>query len=277
MAELSIMGIGMLVSLVLGLAVAAGFFAGLLGIGGGIILVPGLYYIFHVLGFPPEHLMHVAVGTSLAVIIPTGLSSTRAHMKRHSVRMDLVRRIGIGIIVGVGAGTLLADHLSGGILKAVFSVAMIIFAVLMQMDPEKVRWRTDIPPQPWPGLAGFFIGTLATLLGIGGATLNVPYMSLHGVPMRQAIGSASAMGVMIAIPGAIGFMVIGWGEAAVPPYSLGFVNLVAAALIIPVSVAMAPLGAAMAHRVSVKFLRKLFAVFMVGVAVKMGYSVLTGG
>jgi uncharacterized membrane protein YfcA len=256
------------------LAAVAGFLAGLLGVGGGIILVPGLYFIFKSLGFPPEHLMHVAVGTSLSVIIPTGLAASVAHARKGAVRMDLVSRIGIGIVVGVGIGTLIADHVSGYTLKVIFALALIVFAGLMQLNPEKIRWRDDVPAQPWSGMAGVFIGTISTLMGIGGATLNVPYMSLHGVAIREAIGSASAMGVLIASPGAAGFLMIGWGESAVPPMTIGFINLMALAAIVPISVAIAPVGVSMAHRVSVKTLRRIFSIFMIVVAAKMLHAAI---
>lgn len=276
MPDLSVTDWMVLVSLIIGLGGVAGFMAGLLGIGGGVVLVPGLYYIFGMLGFPPDHLMHVAVGTSLTIIIPTGISSARAHIKKNGVRFDLVKRIGIGIVLGVGVGTFVADYISGQNLKIVFSCALMVFAAIMQIDPQKFRLCDDVPPQPWSGMAGGLIGILSSLMGIGGATLNVPYMSLHGVPIHTAVGTSSAMGPLIAIPGAIGFIWIGWGLDHLPPYSLGYVNLLAALAIMPISVLCAPWGARVAHRVSVKKLRLVFSVFIILVAVKMLHGALTG-
>lgn len=256
------------------LGAVSGFAAGMLGIGGGIILVPGLYYIFSSLGYPPEHLMHVAVGTSLAVIVPTGFVSARAHAKKNSVRFDLVKKIGIGIVLGVGIGTLAANQISGDALKLFFACALLVLAFFMQLDPDKWQYRGAIPPQPWPGMVGVVMGAIATLMGIGGATMNVPYMTLHGVPMRQAIGSTAAMGVLVAVPGALGFLWIGWGEAAVPPFTLGYINLLASAVLIPFSVICAPYGAQAAHCVPVRNLRLIFSAFMVCVALHMGYGAI---
>ena len=267
---------GMLLALMITLGGVAGFLAGLLGIGGGIVLVPGLYFVFKYLGFDPDLMMHVAVGTSLAIIIPTGLSSARAHWKKAGVRFDLVRRIGIGIGIGVVIGTLIADRVSGETLKLVFACALVFFAGLMQINPERFRLRDDVPPQPIPLLAGSIIGTLSTLMGIGGATMNVPFMALNGVSMHRAVGTASALGPLIAIPGAIGFILIGWNHSGLPPLSLGFVNLLAAAVIVPVSVTVAPYGARVAHAVSVKSLRRVFSIFMIIIAIKMLYGVLNG-
>lgn len=265
-----------LIGLILALGGLAGFLAGLLGIGGGMILVPGLYYLFSSLGFTHPELMHVAVGTSLAIIIPTGISSARAHWKKGSVRIDVVKKLGVGIVLGVGIGTLIADMLSGQNLKMVFAIALFVFAGLMQIQPEKFHLRADLPAQPWPSLAGMVVGLLSTLMGIGGATLNVPYLTLNGVPIHTAIGSSSAMGPLIALPGAIGFILIGWGVEGLPPLSLGYINLLAAAVIAPVSVLVAPLGAHAAHRFSVKAMRRVFSFFIIIVAAKMLYDLLHG-
>lgn len=274
MYELGMTEWSLLISLMLGLGLCAGFLAGLLGIGGGVILVPGLYYIFKHLGFEADVLMHLAIGTSLAVIIPTGFVSVRAHLKRGAVRIDLVKKIGIGIVLGVGIGTLIADYVSGDSLKLVFALTLILFAGIMQVNPQKFQFRDDVPPQPWTGLAGGVIGILSTLMGIGGATLNVPFMTLNGVPIHTAVGTSSAMGPLIAIPGAIGFVIIGWGQGGLPPFSIGYVNLLALIVLAPFSMLAAPWGARVAHSVSVPVLRRVFSFFIVIVAAKMLYSAL---
>ncbi|PZO80893.1 MAG: sulfite exporter TauE/SafE family protein [Micavibrio aeruginosavorus] len=254
--------------LLLALGASAGFLAGLLGIGGGIVLVPGLYFLFKTLGYAEASLMHLAVGTSLAIIIPTGISSARAHYRKGAVRMDIVKMVGPGILLGVAAGTVIADHLSGAALTIVFAGALLLFAAMMQIPP-KVRDEGHAMTPVKGSAGGFVIGGLSSLMGIGGATLNVPFMTLNGVPIHQAVGSSSALGPVIALPGTIGFILIGLGVPGLPPFSLGYINLLAVCVIAPLSVVAAPYGAALAHSVSVKTLRRVFSAFIIIVAVKM--------
>ncbi len=261
----------------MGLAALAGFLAGLLGIGGGLVLVPGLYFIFNYLGYTADNIMHLAVGTSLATIIATGLSSARAHWKRGSVRFDLVKTIGLGMVIGVVMGTYVASQTTGMGLKIVFASALVFFAFLMQVNPKKFKIFNDIPRQPWPTIAGSIIGTICTLMGIGGAALNVPYMTLHNVPIHKAVGSSSALGLLIAVPGVLGFLFIGMGQGAdLPPYSVGYVNLLALGIIIPVTVFMAPVGVSVAHKFSVKILRQVFSGFLIIIAIRMILEVIKG-
>lgn len=258
-----------LIPLLIFLGLASGFMAGLLGIGGGIILVPGIYFLFKTLGYSESVLMHLAVGTSLAVIIPTGFSSARAHFKRGAVKFDLVKNIGPGIVLGVAAGTVVASILSGNELTLLFAIALICFSFLMQIPP-KVRDDAGHGIGKAKGtFGGFFVGMLSSLMGIGGATLNVPFMTLNGVGIHNAVASASALGPFIALPGTLGFVWIGWGQAGLPPFSLGYINLLAFALIAPLSFLAAPYGAAAAHKVSVKTLRRIFSLFLIVVALKM--------
>ena len=265
-----------LIPLLIVLGLAAGFMAGLLGIGGGIILVPGLFFLFKTLGYAPDILMHLSVGTSLAIIIPTGFSSARAHWKRGAVKTDLLKYIGPGIVLGVAGGTLVADYLSGHALTIVFAVALVCFALLMQISP-KVREDASHTIGVIKGsIGGFVVGLLSSLMGIGGATLNVPFMTLNGISIHNAVATASALGPFIALPGTIGFILIGWGHAGLPPFSLGYINLLAAALIAPLSMLAAPYGAAMAHKVSVVALRRIFSVFIIIVALKMMWEAFTG-
>lgn len=265
----------------LALAALAGFLAGLLGIGGGLVLVPGLYYIFNHLGYTADNIMHLAVGTSLATIIATGLSSARAHHKKGGVRFDLVKKIGVGMVIGVAIGTYIASETSGMGLKIVFASALVFFALLMQINLQKFNLFQDIPKQPWPTFAGTIIGTICTLMGIGGAALNVPYMTLHNVPIHKAIGSSAALGLLIAIPGVIGFLFIGLidqqGQGAdLPPFSIGYVNLLALAIVVPVTVLMAPVGVHVTHKFSVKTLRRVFSLFLVIIAIRMIFEVFNG-
>lgn len=258
----------------LALGVTAGFLAGLLGIGGGAVLVPGLFYILGLGGFPEHLLMHTAVGTSLAVIVPTGLSSARAHFKRHSVDLNLLKTMGTGIAIGALGGSFLAGLLSAHILKIIFAVMIALLALVMLVNPARFVLRESMPRQPWPSLAGGFIGVLSALIGIGGATLSVPYMSLHNIRIHTAIGTAAALGLFISIPATLGFIYTGLGAENMPPLSLGYIYLPAWALIILGSVMAAPLGARASHAIPVPLMKKGFAVFMVLVALKMASEVL---
>ncbi|MCB1592495.1 MAG: sulfite exporter TauE/SafE family protein [Alphaproteobacteria bacterium] len=262
----------------LALGCFSGFLAGLLGVGGGIVLVPGLNWIFEsvseTFGFSTEDLMHVCVGTSLAIIIPTGLSSAMAHHKRGAVDMGIVKQLGAGIVIGVVGATLVANDLSGSALKMIFATAIFFLSLLMMMDHQKWKLGDQLPKQPATSLAGFVIGVLSALIGIGGATLSVPYMSMYGTPIHRAVGSASAMGLVISIPAALGFIVIGAGKEGLPPFSLGYVNVLAWLCVIPASILMAPVGVRVAHKVSVKRLKRFFAVFMIIVALNMWRKIM---
>ncbi|MCB1680472.1 MAG: sulfite exporter TauE/SafE family protein [Rhodospirillales bacterium] len=278
LANLDVLDLVLLIACLLLLGCVSGYLAGLLGVGGGIVLVPGLHFIFESLsekfGFSTENLMHVCIGTSLAIIVPTGWSSARAHHKRGGVDLDIVKRLGLGIVIGVVLATAVAKDLSGTSLKMIFATAILFLSFLMIADHEKFKLGNELPKQPVTGLAGFVIGVLSALIGIGGATLSVPYMSMYGVPIRRAVGSASAMGLVISIPAAIGYIYIGLGQEGLPPFSLGYVNFLAWLCVIPSSMLMAPFGAKTAHNVSVKRLKIIFSVFMMIVALNMWRKIL---
>lgn len=265
----------MLVAFLLALGGVAGFLAGLLGIGGGVVLVPGLYFGLKYLGFESDALMHVAVGTSLAVIIPTGLSSARAHWKRGAVRLDLVKQIGPGILLGVAAGTVIAKYMPEEGMTLFFAFALSVLALVMVINPARFSPFTDMPRRLWMAFSGVVIGIFSSLMGIGGATISVPWMALCRVPMHTAVGTASALGLVIAVPAALGFIVIGWAAPGLPPFSLGYINFLAWPLIIPASVVAAPWGAKLVHSVSVDRLRKFFAGFLVIIALKMLWEALS--
>ncbi len=253
----------------------AGFLAGLLGVGGGIVLVPSLFYAMKAAGLPGEILMHLAVGTSLAIIVPTGFSSARAHARRGAVDREILKRMGGGVIAGVVAGTAIAGNLSGAALTILFAAALMVLAVIM-MAGNRFALHPRLFAQPWCSLAGGLIGMLSTLIGIGGATVSVPYMTLCGMPLHRAIGTAAALGLLISIPASAGFVFIGQKAAGLPVWSLGYVNIAAWAIIMPFSVMAAPFGARAAHALPVARLRIVFAGFMIVVALHMLYSVASG-
>ena len=256
------------------LGVGGGFVAGLLGVGGGTVFVPGLYFVFTALGYDPETVMMIAVGTSLAIIVPTGISSARAHHGKGAFSKDYVQNIGIGVLIGVGIGTLLADMLGGAILQIIFAICIFGVAGLVLIDTKRFSLGRELPAMPWPALYGTFTGALSTIMGIGGGMLNVPYMTLYGVPVHKAVGCAAALGVLVAVPGMIGFILIGLSTQNLPPFSFGYVNLLAALLIIPISVLAAPFGAKLAHYFSTQALKRVFAVYLVCVGLKMTWDIL---
>ncbi len=267
--EIIVLGSALLVAGAVG-----GVIAGLLGVGGGIVIVPVLFHLFTFLGIDEAVRMQVAVGTSLATIIATSASSVRAHWRRGAVDTDLLRQWGPYILAGVLAGTVLAGHVRGVVLTAVF--AAVGFAVSLNMAFGKAHWRLGdaLPGGIGRATIAGSIGMISALMGIGGGTLSVPVLTLYGYPIHLAVGSAAAIGFIIGVPGAIGFAVAGWNAAGLPPFSLGFVNLLGLALIVPTSMAMAPVGARLAHRLNTRGLRRAFAVFLAITALRMAYSVV---
>lgn len=256
------------------LGVLGGFLAGLLGVGGGIVMVPGLLFIFQGLGLDSESLIHVCVGTSLALIIPNGLMSSWSHWKKDAVDFPLVKSIGAGILVGVVIGTVMADMLAGATLQMIFASAIVVLALIMVVNPARFKLLKAMPSNPWPSAVGVFNGAISTLIGIGGGTLNVPFMSLCNVPIHRAIGTAAALGVVIAVPATLGFVIIGLGEPGRPPFSIGYVNALAWVFILPSSLMSVKLGVWTAHKASVSMMRFIFAASMVIVAVKLWVDIL---
>ncbi len=252
----------------------SGFLAGLLGIGGGIVVVPALYFVLNLTGVAPELQPHIAVGTSLATIIPTSILSMRTHSAKGSVDWDLASRWAIWIALGVLGGIAIAASVKGAVLTGVFGVVAAIVAVQLALTPEGAHLSAQLPGAPLFQLLGAGIGGFSTLMGIGGGTLSVPVLSLCNYPTRRAIGTASVLGCVIAVPGTLGFIWDGWGRAGLPPWSLGYVWLIGFGCIATSSIFFAPIGARAAHTVNVFWLRKLFALFLALTAIKMLYAVL---
>ena len=239
----------------------AGLIAGLLGVGGGIVIVPVLYYLLPAANVPEELRMHVAVATSLATIIATSIVSARSHHKRGGVDWALFRSLLVGIAIGVVIGVTLGGRASGSMLTAVFAAVAMIVAIHMAFFKGRVI-RDGLPGQPGRSIIGAFIGAISVMMGIGGGTLSVPIFSLCNVPIRRAVGTAAAIGLIIALPGTIGFAAAGWGLEGLPPGSLGYVNLIGFAMVAPLSMALAPLGAKLAHSIPGVWLSRTFALFL---------------
>ena len=266
----------------LGLAVAlaatglvAGVMAGLLGVGGGIVIVPVLYHLFTLLGIDESVRMHVTVGTSLATIIPTSIMSSRAHRRKGSLNMDLIRSLMPGVVVGVALGSVASRFLDGGVLTAVFACVALLVALNMAFKRDGFAVADGLPGRAGTALLGGGIGGISTLMGIGGGTLSVPLLNALKVPMHTAVGTGAMLGMVISIPGALAFVVNGLDVPMRPPFSLGYVNLLGFALIVPATMATTGWGATLAHRIDARRLRQVFAAFLALTSLRMFYGLLT--
>jgi uncharacterized membrane protein YfcA len=266
--------LAMLVAALLAAGLVAGFLAGLLGIGGGGVLVPVLYEAFGAVGVEPDVRMHMALGTTLAVIIATSLRSFAAHHAKRVADLALLKRVAPWVFAGVVAGTLTAEAASGTALKWVWAIAASVVALKMALGREDWRLGDHLPAFPWPQIGAVAIAYLSTLMSIGGATFVVPALTLYGYAILPAVATASGVGPMIAIPGTLGYMWAGWGVEGLPPYSLGYVSLIGAAIIIPVSVFAAPFGVRLAHAIPRRRLELAFAAFLGVVALKFFVDLL---
>jgi uncharacterized membrane protein YfcA len=240
------------------LGAIAGFFAGLLGVGGGAIMVPVLALMFAAQGIPADHLMHLALGTSMAAIVFTSISSLRAHHRHGAVRWPIVRTIAPGILLGTFAGAQLASAIPTRPLAIFFTVFMsyVAFQMLANIKPK--------PSRQLPGPAGMFavgggIGAISALVAIGGGSLSVPFMTWCNVKMHEAIGTSAAIGLPIAVAGTAGYLVGGFGAADLPSGSFGYIYLPALAACVAMSMLTAPVGAKAAHKLPVATLKKIFA------------------
>lgn len=247
----------------------AGVLAGLLGVGGGIIVVPVLFTMLGLIDIDESVRMHVAVGTSLASIVITSLISARSHHRRGAVDTDLLKKWGIWILGGSVAGTLIAGAVDGPVLSMVFAFVALAVAIYMATTSAEFRIRDALPAGIAGSSSGFLIGGLSAMMGIGGGTLCVPYFNAFGFPVHRAVGTAAAIGLIIALPATIGFVATGWGIPALPEASVGHVNLLGLILIAPFTSLTAPLGVRLAHRLSARTLKLLFALFLFATSARM--------
>lgn len=252
----------------------AGIIAGLLGVGGGIVVVPVLYHLFTHLGVDESVRMKVAVGTSLATIVATAWSSASAHYRRGTVDPEFLKGYGPVIVGGVLLGTAIAAWVRGPVLTGVFAVVALVVSVQIAFGSPNWKLGEHLPKGLGRVGIGTAIGALSAMMGIGGGTMTVPVMTMYGYPVHRAVGTAAAMGFVIGVPGAIGFVVGGWDVSARPPGSLGYVSLVGLALIAPTSMLMAPVGARLAHKLNTKALKRVFAVFLGLTSLRMFYGIL---
>lgn len=245
----------------------AGVLAGLLGVGGGIILVPAFFYAFQMLGYDSPQLMQMCLGTSLATIIVTSVRSVLAHNKKGAVDWGILRGWAPGIAIGAVTGFFIASSLRSTALQMIFGILAIIVGLYMAFGKSHWRVGEAMPSGPARVILSPLLGFLSVLMGIGGGSFGVPTMSLYNVPIHRAVATAAGFGVIIAVPSVIGFLTV--DMAVAPPYSVGTVNLIAFGLVIAMTLITAPWGAALAHRMDPKPLKRVFGFFLILVALNM--------
>ncbi len=257
-----------LLAFLLAVGALAGVLAGLLGVGGGIVLVPAFYYAFDALGFAGANAMQVCVATSLATIVVTSLRSVRAHHRRGAVEVPVLRGWAAGIAAGALVGSLTATQLRTETLTAIF--ACLALAVAAWMGLSRSHWRlAEAMPVGWRRwLYAPWVGFLSVLMGIGGGSFGVPLMTLHGVPIHRAVATAAGFGLLIAVPAVILFLVLP-AQGLRPPGTVGLVNLPAFGVVVAMTVLTAPLGARLAHATDPARLKRIFAAFLLLVALNM--------
>ena len=265
--------------LIVGLAltgVVSGVFAGLLGIGGGAIIVPALAFALELMGFDSDAVQHVAVGTSLAIIIPTGISSALSHHKRGAVDVRVLKLWAPVIVVSTLIGGLMAGWYSGDALRIVFGVMAIFIAANIVLPFQQQLIGHLSASGLTHRIFAAVVGYISALMGVGGGSLSVPTIAALGATMHQAVGTGAAIGVFIAISGTIGFIVSGWNASGLPPLSVGYINVPALLLIGVLATLTAPLGAALAHRLDQKTLKRVFAIFLLAVGLNMLWKAFAG-
>ena len=249
------------------LGVFAGTLAGLLGVGGGIIIIPGLLWLYESREvIPKDQIMHFALATSLATICFTSITSIRAHNKRGAVLWSFVLKMSPGIVIGALIGTFLAGLLSSVILVIFFGIFLLFVSLQMGLAVQPTSHR-QLPNWFGTSSIGVFIGVISALVGVGGGTLTVPFLTWCNIPVRTAIASSSAVGFFIAVAGAVGFAFI--GHDIQMPLSTGYIYWPAVAGIVPTSLVFAPLGAKLAHTIPVKVLKSLFSIFLAIIGIKL--------
>ena len=269
---MDVLNSGEIVNLLLVLSIAAsvaGFMAGLLGVGGGIIMVPALYYAFTVLDFDLATRMHISVGTSLAIIVPTSIISAKTHMEHKAVDVNLVKSFGIFIVLGVIGGTFLAINLRTSDFILFFSIMAFIVGLFFIFFRDKFLENPKKIKDSIKNISGVAVGFISVLLGIGGGSLMVPFMRTFGYDIRKSIGTASAIGILIAISGTI-TMITG-GEIInniSTPYTIGYINLFGFIVFVPVTMLMARIGAKAVYKIDKKLLSKIFGSFLIIVSIR---------
>ena len=247
----------------------AGVLAGLLGVGGGIILVPAFFFAFSSLGYNSPQLMQICLATSLATIIFTSIRSVSSHHKKGAVDWNILKTWAPGIVVGAFIGVFIAAGLRSDTLLMIFGILALIVGFYMAFSQANWRLGETMPTGIKRAILSPIIGFLSVLMGIGGGSLGVPIMTLHGRPIHRAVATAAGFGLIIAVPSAITFLLTPIPDAGRPPFNIGHVNIAAFLVIISMTLLTAPLGAKLAHSLDPKPLKRVFAVFLILVALNM--------
>lgn len=267
--DLFIYFIGLLITGVIG-----GLIAGLFGVGGGIVIVPILFWIFTSLNFPNEILMHMAIGSSLATIIPTSISSARAHYKKGSIDIEIIKKWCPGIFLGAIIGGLSGKYFSVNELKYLFAIIAFLVALNMFLK-EPLKIAKNLPISRLINISiSTLIGFVSSLMGVGAGTLGVPTLVALSVPIHKSIGTAAALGLFIAVPATLGLAFSGFNVPNRPPMSIGYVNLIAFFIMFPLTVFFAPIGVKIAHRINQRLLKIIFGIFLIITSFKMLFTIL---
>ena len=257
------------------LGVFAGFVAGLFGVGGGLTLVPVLFMIFSAENFPQAHLMHLTLGTSMATIVLTSISSMRAHHSYGAVRWDIVKGLAPGLMFGTLGGSLFAGMVPTRPLAIAFTTIVYYASLQIALD-FKPKAQRGLPGTPALFGVGAAIGVVSSLVAAGGGFMSIPFMVFCNVAIHQAVGTSSMLGFPIAIAGFVGYLIAGWGTPGLPPYTVSYIYLPAFVGVVSMSILVAPLGARVAHSLPVKPLKRAFGVFLALLATKMLHGLLSG-
>lgn len=249
--------------------VFAGILAGLLGVGGGIVIVPVLFFLFQSFGVSPESAMLVATATSLATIVPTSISSIRSHNKKGNVDFDLLKRWSVFILIGVLAGSWLVTRVEGTILTILFGVIATLSALNMLFRTGKSALYPKLPNTSGQSVMATSAGFFSAMVGIGGGTISVPLLTLYNYPTHKAVGTAAAIGLIISLPGALTMLILGSTPTDAPIGTVGLVNLFAFICIVPLTVLFAPLGASLAAKLDAAKLKKIFALVLLFTGLRM--------
>ncbi|KLK90127.1 membrane protein [Microvirga vignae] len=282
MFGISLFDLAWLVVALLAAGAITGLLAGVFGVGGGAVMVPILYELFRILSVPDEVRMPLCVGTSLAIIVPTSLRSFTAHRAKGAVDMSILKVWAVPVVVGVIMGSYVARFAPADLFKAVFVLVAGVSAVRLLFGKDTWRFGLDMPGKPIMVIYGGLIGVLSALMGIGGGQLSNLFMTFYSRPIHQAVATSSGLGILISIPGAIGYIYAGWPHMAdfpdviafQPPLALGYISVLAFLLFIPTSTWMAPIGAHLAHRLSKRRLEVAFGLFLLLVCARFAASLL---
>lgn len=247
----------------------AGILAGLLGVGGGIVIVPVLFFLFQSFGVSADTAMIVATATSLSTIIPTSISSIRSHHKKGNVDFDLLKRWGIFILAGVLMGSMLVTRIDGKMLTMLFGIIATLSALNMLFRTHKTALFNELPNKLGQAMMGGSIGLLSSMVGIGGGTISVPLLTLYNYPVHKAVGTAAAIGLMISLPGALTMLIMGTTPNDAPIGTFGLVNLIGFMCIVPLTVLCAPIGASLATKLDAVKLKRVFSVILLITGVRM--------